>query len=99
MALTLLPPASEVFVTICKKAFVPVVNDNDQLIIGNWGALQLALQAMLAEDASDFDRAGILWAEAKRLLVTEEENLVGAGSQGNVQMDDSFEMERFPVGL
>lgn len=96
---TLLPEVSEVFVTVCKRAYVPLVNENDELIIGNWGALRLALQALLAEDASDFERAGQLWVEAKRLLVTEEENLVGAGAQGTIQMDDSFEMERFPLGL
>lgn len=95
----LLPPVSEVFVTICKRAYVPVANDNDQLIIGNWGALRLALQALLAEDASDFERATTLWAQAKQLLIAEEENLVGAGAQGSVDVEDTFFMQGFPVGL
>lgn len=99
MAAVLLPPVSEVFVTVCKKAYVPLVNDNDPMLIENWGALRLALQALLAEDSSDFERAGQLWGEAKRLLVVEEDNLVGAGSQGSVQMDDAFCMSEFPYGL
>lgn len=96
---TLLPAVSEIFVVVAKRAFVPLVNDNDQLLISNVGALKAGLQALLAEDASDEDRAEFYWAKAKRLLVTEEENLVGAGAEGAIQMDDSFEMERFPVGL
>lgn len=96
---TLLPPVSNAFVVIVKKAYVPAVNEDDQLLIGNWGALRLALQALLAEDASDFERAGQLWVEAKRLLVTEEENLVGAGAQGVISVDDSFYMEGFPIGI
>lgn len=95
----LLPPVSDVFVTVCKKSFTPLVNEKDELIIGNWGALRLGLQALLAEDASDFERAGQLWAAAKQLLVSEEENLVGAGAQGSIQSDDPYSMECFPVGL
>lgn len=96
---TLLPATSDIFVTICKKAYVPLVNESDQLIIGNWGALKAALQALLAEDANDEDRAEFYWAKAKRLLVTEEDNLVGAGAQGSIQCSDDFCMEGFPVGL
>lgn len=99
MAVPLLPPVSEVFVVVAKKAYVAAVNDNDLLLIGNWGALRLALQALLAEDASDFERATTLWAQAKQLLIAEQENLVGPGAQGTIQCDDSFFMEAFPVGL
>lgn len=99
MALPLLPAVSEVFVVVAKKAYVPLLNDNDQLLIGNWGALRLALQALLAEDASDFERATTLWAQAKQLLVTEQENLVGAGAQGQIDVSDDFNMQAFPVGL
>lgn len=95
----LLAPVSEVFVTVCKKSFKPLVNENDELLICNWGALRTALDALLKEDASDYERAGQLWAEAKRLLTTEQDNMVGGGAQGSVQMEDSFEMEGFPVGL
>lgn len=99
MAVTLLPDVSTVFVVIAKKAFVPLVNDDDELLIGNWGALRLGLQALLAEDANDFERSDQLWAQAKRFLVQEEENLVGAGAEGVISVSDDFEMQCFPYGL
>lgn len=99
MATTLLPPVSTAFVVIAKKAYVPLANENDEIAISNWGALRLALQALLAEDSMDLERAGQLWAESKRLLVVEEDNLVGASAQGSVAMSDDFEMSAFPVGL
>lgn len=98
MAVALLPAVSEIFVVIAKKAYKPLVNENDALVIGNWAALRLGLDALLKEDASDYVRAGVLWAQAKAALISEEENLVGAGAQGAIQMDDSFEMECFPIG-
>jgi hypothetical protein len=95
----LLPPVSQVFVTICKKAYQPLLNDNDQLLISNWGALRIGLDALNKEDSSDWVRADELWAKAKALLITEEENIVGASAQGSIQMDDAFDMECVPYGL
>lgn len=95
----LLPDVSEIFVTVCKKSYTPLLNENDELLIGNWGALRLALDALLKEDASDYERANQLWAQAKQLLISEENNLVGAGAQGTVQVQDDFAMEEFPVGI
>lgn len=96
---TLLSPVSTVFVVIAKRSYQPLVNDNDQLLIANWGALRLGLDALAKEDASDFVRADQLWAAAKKLLVTEEENLVGSGAQGTIQIEDDFNMQGFPIGL
>lgn len=95
----LLPDVSTLFVTVCKKAYKPLRAENDELLISNWGALRLALDALNKEDASDFTRADQLWAQAKKLLIAEEENEVGAGAQGPVPVEDSFAMECFPVGL
>lgn len=99
MAVPLLPPVSTAFIVIAKKAYVQLVNENDELPISNFGALQMGLQARRAEFALDLERAGVLWAEAKRLLSTEEDNLVGASAQGSVAMSDDFFMEAFPVGI
>lgn len=95
----LLPPLSTVFITICKKSYQPLVNENDELPISNWAALEAGLRALNKQDADDDVRAKALWADAKALLITEEENLIGAGAEGNIQMDDSFSMMDFPVGL
>lgn len=95
----LLPPVSEVFVVVAKKAFQRVWNETDELLISNWGALRLALDALNKEDASDFVRSGQLWSQAKGFLVSEEENAVGAGAQGPLAMQDDFSMEQIPYGL
>lgn len=95
----LLPPVSNVFVTICKKSYVPLINENDELLVSNWGALEAGLRALNKEDSDDEVRAEQLWAKAKRLLITEQDNIVGASAQGSIQMDDSYEMQHFPVGL
>jgi hypothetical protein len=99
MAGTLLPPTSPHFITICKKAYQPLVNENDELLIVNWGALRLGMDALLKEDASDYERAAQLWFMAQQKLTSELENQVSASAQGSVQMDDSFDMESFPVGI
>lgn len=99
MAVSLLPPASEFFVVIAKKAYVPLYNDSDQSPISCLHAIRYGLDALLKADASDYEREDQLWSLAFKALTTEEDNLVGAGAQGSVQMDDSFGMECFPVGL
>ena len=99
MAGTLLPSTSPHFITICKRAYQPLVNENDELLIQNWGALRLAMDALLKEDASDYERAQQVWFLAIQKLTSELENQVGASAQGSVQMDDSFEMEAFPIGV
>lgn len=99
MAVILRAPLSTAFVTICKKSFIFVADENDELVIGNLGALKYGLEALTKEDTNDYDEAAKLWAEARRLLVVEESNNMGAGSEGNIELDDSFNMEAFPVGL
>lgn len=99
MAAIIPTPANTAFNTVCKLAFVPLAREEDESPIWNIGALRIGLEALAKEDASDHARARELWAEAKLLLVAEIENEVGASAQGSVQMDDSFEMECFPVGL
>lgn len=92
-------PTSDAFITLCKKSFKPAFDENDELIVGNIGALKAGLMALLKEDASDTDRAGQYLAAAIQYVTSENENSIGASAQGVVQMDDSFLMEAFPVGL
>lgn len=44
-----------------KKAFYPVKNPNDYLVIGNLHALKLGCMAILAEEDRNFVEAAILW--------------------------------------
>lgn len=94
-----LPPVSTVFDTLCKKAFKPAYDENDELIVGNIGALKDGLMALLKEDASDKGRANELWASAIQSVTSEAENSIGASAQGVIQMDDGFLMEAVPFGL
>jgi hypothetical protein len=80
------------FLTICKRAYVPVANDYDEVIPGNLGALRFGLQALLSEDAKDGPRAREEWATAEALLTNEVSDDEGAGAQGSVQVDDTFGM-------
>lgn len=96
---TTFPPENIAFLTVCKKAYVPLVDDNDESPIMNIGALRLGLMARLKEDASDDARAEMLWGKATRLLQVEEANEVGAGAEGVVQVEDTYAMSEFATEL
>lgn len=93
------PTVSNAFIVLCKKSFKPAYDENDELIVGNIGALKDGLMALLKEDASDKSRANELWASAIQSVQSEAENSIGASAQGFVQMDDSYIMEAVPFGL
>jgi hypothetical protein len=81
------------FLTICKRAYVPVASDFDEVIPGNIGALRFGLSALLAEDSRDIERARQDWATAESLLTNEVADDEGAGAQGAVQVVDDFNMQ------
>lgn len=81
------------FLTICKRAYVPVSSDFDEVIPGNLGALRFGLEALLSEDAKDGPRAREEWATAESLLANEVSDDEGAGAQGAVQVADDFNMQ------
>lgn len=86
------PTGSTIFSTICKKAYVPLVNKTDKLLIENLGAIRNGLKALQKEDAEDDIRADALWAKAKNLLIAESINDTG-GAQGPITVSDDFEMQ------
>lgn len=81
------------FLTICKRAFVPVASDNDEVIPGNLGALRFGLEALLKEDAQDFARAETMWGKAEDILAREVDDDTGAAAEGCVQVVDDFNMQ------
>ena len=95
------------YVAICKRAWVPVSNDSDEVIPGNLGALRYALQALSKEDAEDYGRANALWygdtrsktVGAFQLLEQEVEDDTGAGAEGNIQVADDFHIGRISNGV
>jgi len=52
------------FEALVKLAYIPVVNDNDFLLLDNLDALALAIQALKAEEANDDQLAEIKWTKA-----------------------------------
>lgn len=86
------------FLAVCKRGYVPVANDNDEVIPGNIGALRFALESLLKEDAQDFARAQSMWKTAEQLLSKEIADDDGAGALQPVQVIDSFALNYAGVG-
>ena len=87
------------YITICKRAYVPVARDFDEVTPGNIGALRFALQALDKEDAEDFARARSLFAEAYFLLKNEVEDDTGPSAEGVVQVSDDFQISGISSGV
>lgn len=47
------------FIVICRRAFVPLARDTDEVIPGNLGALKLGLMSQQFEDKNDPERAAL----------------------------------------
>ena len=86
------------FSAVCKKAFIPLTNDVDELPIDNLNALQSAIDALAKRDASDYARQAQLIAEGKRLLSEQSADETGAEAEGVIQIDDNYSMEEFSEG-
>lgn len=80
------------FLCICKRSFVILANDNDEVIPGNLGALRFAIEALLKEDAQDFTRAEQMWEKAYDLLAREADDDTGASAEGSVSVANDFQL-------
>lgn len=56
---------------LCKRKFLPVVSENDEIIPGNMGALKLGLISLKYEDTNDLERATEYFQKALSLLNSE----------------------------
>lgn len=83
---------------VCKREWQPIANGNDPVIPGNIGAIRYGLQALLQEDAVDFERAEDLWQKGFKLLANEVEDDTGAGTGTPVQVVDSFMLNQGLAG-
>lgn len=86
------------FLAVCKRGYVPVANDNDEVIPANLGALRFGLEALLKEDAQDYSRAQQMWQTAQQLLTNEVSDDDGAGALQPVNVIDSFALYASGVG-
>ena len=87
------------YLAICKRAYVPLVRDFDEVVPPNIGALRFGLQALTKEDAEDYARARQLWALAEELLENEVEDETGASAEGVVQVVDDFHVSYISNGV
>lgn len=76
---------SRVFRCLCKRRFVPLVNDSDLVYPGNLGALKMAVLAVSAENASLTEKAQEYWALCYQLL-----NLEKGAARGNAEIRFNF---------
>lgn len=86
------------FSCVCKRAFVPLTSDDDEMPIDNLNALQAAIDALAKRDASDYTRQGQLIAEGKRLLSEQSGDETGPEAEGVIQWEDDFDMEGITEG-
>ena len=69
---------STVVHVLCKRAFEPVIGDNDIVHLANVGAIKHGLLGRLAEDNADVERAEYHWSKCSLLLEEEVNSSRGA---------------------
>ena len=63
---------------LVKRAFTPLIDDNDIEFLGNLAAIKHALLATISEDNADYERSGFYWKKCNDLL--EKEILASKGT-------------------
>jgi hypothetical protein len=71
---------------LCKRAFRPLVNDEDITYVGNLNAIKNGFLATVAEDSNDIERAQMFWQSAFQLLEEEASSTRGA-AQPRLNLD------------
>jgi len=75
---------------LVKLQHVPVVVDNDPLVIGNEAALKLMVMAILREEQNRHDEAAILEGKANREIDGELSSYLGSGVQDVLKVAPGF---------
>lgn len=73
---------------LCKVRFVPCIDDTDEVIVSNLGALKNMLMSLKWEDEGDMDRSEMYFMKALQLLNNEIREVRG-GSQWKLNIDRS----------
>lgn len=87
------------YLAICKRAYVPLSRDFDEVVPPNIGALRFGLQSLTKEDAEDYARARQLWGLAEELLELEVEDETGPSAEGVIQVADDFHIAGISTGV
>ena len=86
------------FSCVCKRNFIPLTSDNDELPIDNLNALQSAIDALAKRDASDYTRQQELLKQAKDWLNEESADETGPEAEGALQIADDYDLEHVGDG-
>jgi hypothetical protein len=81
-------PSIDYLDVICKVRFVPCVNDTDEVIVSNLGALKNMLMSLKWEDEGDMERSEMYFMKSIQLLNGESREVRG-GSQWRLNIDRS----------
>lgn len=76
----------DVVEAICKRAYVPAISDNDQVVPSNLGAMKLGMMALQYEDRNDMDNARLYMGEALALLDADQAEFNGDSEYPTFQM-------------
>lgn len=71
---------------IAKRRYLPITSDSDTVLISNFNALKLMLQALHREDSNLMKEADIFEEKAVRILKDELAEYLGDTSTGNVEV-------------
>jgi hypothetical protein len=76
----------DVVEAICKRAYIPAISDNDQVIPSNMGAMKLGMMALQYEDRNDMENARLYMGEALALLDADQAEFNGDSEYPTFQM-------------
>jgi len=77
---------NKIVTVLVKLQHVPVVVDNDPLVIGNLAAFKLMAMAIMREDANRFDEAMVLEKKARAELDGELSSYLGDGAETKLKV-------------
>src|SRR5215831_11862594 len=80
------------FNCVCKRAFVPLTDDDQEMPIDNLNALQAMIDALNKRDASDYTREAQLIAEGRQALEEQSADETGPQAEGVISVDDDYDM-------
>lgn len=63
---------------LCRRKFIPLVNDDDISYVDNIGSIKLGLMARMYEDNADLERSDAFWARCAERLDEESDSETGA---------------------
>lgn len=73
-------PTDHTVHVLCKRAFQPLVTDNDVLPVSNIAALKQGLLGRIADDSADIERAAYHWGQCALAMEEEAASTTGAAT-------------------